>query len=89
MISISWFVAGICVMCVILPWMLLALFPVTVFYGILLLHYRKSGTDLQRIDAMTRSPIQSMLSEGKRSRFVFDMQVDSWCLLLDNFPCSA
>lgn len=64
MISISWFCAGVCVMCVILPWVLFALVPVTLIYCVLLLRYRKSGADLQRIDAVSRSPIQAMLAEG-------------------------
>jgi hypothetical protein len=64
MISCSWFVAGVTIQIVILPWIALALFPVVVAYSALLLRYRKSGPDLQRIDALTRSPIQAMLSEG-------------------------
>jgi hypothetical protein len=35
----------------ILPWIALAIFPVTIVYWLLLLHYRKSGSDLQRLDA--------------------------------------
>jgi len=62
-ISCSWYVAGICVQVAILPWSALALFPVSVMYWILMLHYRHSGPDLQRIDAVTRSPLQSMVSE--------------------------
>lgn len=48
----------------ILPWIALAIAPVTVIYWLLLLHYRKSGSDLQRLDAVSRSPIQAMVSEG-------------------------
>lgn len=51
MISCSWYVAGVCVMIAILPWLVLAIFPVTVVYYFLLLHYRRSGSDLQRLDA--------------------------------------
>jgi hypothetical protein len=65
MISTSWYVAGVVVMCTILPWVGLALLPVTVFYWCLMLHYRKSGADLQRLDAVSRSPIQAMVTEGK------------------------
>jgi ABC-type multidrug transport system fused ATPase/permease subunit len=65
MISTSWYVAGVVVMCSILPWIGLALLPVTVFYWFMLLHYRKSGADLQRLDAVSRSPIQTMVTEGK------------------------
>lgn len=64
MIASSWFIAGICIMTAILPWIALALAPITYLYGVMLLHYRKSGADLQRIDALTRSPIQAMVSEG-------------------------
>lgn len=65
MISISWYVAGVVVMVTILPYVALAVFPVTLLYWFLLLHYRKSGADLQRLDAVSRSPIQAMVSEGK------------------------
>jgi hypothetical protein len=65
MISFSWYVAGLVVMCTILPWVGLALLPVSVFYWVLMLHYRKSGADLQRLDAVSRSPIQAMVTEGK------------------------
>jgi hypothetical protein len=65
MISTSWYVAGVVVMCTILPWVGLALLPVSVFYWFLMLHYRKSGADLQRLDAVSRSPIQAMVTEGK------------------------
>ena len=64
LISCSWFVAGVVLMSSILPWMILALFPVSVVYWMLLLHYRRSGADLQRLDAVSRSPIQAMISEG-------------------------
>jgi ABC-type multidrug transport system fused ATPase/permease subunit len=64
MISCSWYVAGVVVMVTILPWVGLALFPVTVLYWVLMLHYRKSGADLQRLDAVSRSPIQAMVTEG-------------------------
>jgi len=64
LISCSWYVAGVCVMVAIIPWMALAILPVTLVYWLLLLHYRKSGSDLQRIDALSRSPLQGLLSEG-------------------------
>lgn len=65
MISTSWYVAGVVVMCTILPWVGLVILPVTVFYWVLMLHYRRSGADLQRLDAVSRSPIQAMVTEGK------------------------
>ena len=70
LISCSWFVAGVVLMSSILPWMILALFPVSVVYWILLLHYRRSGADLQRLDAVSRSPIQAMISEGSLRCFL-------------------
>lgn len=51
LISCSWYIAGVCVMIAILPWIALAILPVTITYYVLLLHYRKSGSDLQRLDA--------------------------------------
>jgi ABC-type multidrug transport system fused ATPase/permease subunit len=65
MISCSWFIAGICVMVTILPWIGLAVLPVTIMYWKLMLHYRRSGADLHRLDAVSRSPIQAMVSEGE------------------------
>lgn len=65
LISISWYVAGVALMCSILPWMLTAIVPVTVAYYYLLLHYRRTGADLQRLDAVSRSPIQAMTGECK------------------------
>lgn len=64
LISLSWFLTGIIVIVAILPWMILAMIPVTLCYWIIQLHYRKSGADLQRIDALSRSPLQAMLAEG-------------------------
>eukprot|EP00977_Amphora_coffeiformis_P023284 scaffold12881_cov177-Amphora_coffeaeformis.AAC.3 len=63
MISISWFVAGIIVMSTILPWTLFALVPIIGLYSALLYYYRMTGTDMQRLDAKARSPIQAMVSE--------------------------
>jgi ABC-type multidrug transport system fused ATPase/permease subunit len=68
---------GVCVMVVIIPWLILAILPVTISYYYLLLHYRKSGSDLQRLDAVSRSPIQAMVSEaldGCSTIRVFDQQ---------------
>lgn len=66
MISSSWYVAGVAVMISILPYDVIVIVPVTVIYLYLLLHYRRSGADLQRLDALSRSPIQAMVTEGKR-----------------------
>jgi len=51
-------------MIIILPWIALALLLTTVLYGFLMLYFRKSGADLQRLDAVSRSPMQAMLAEG-------------------------
>ena len=64
LISFSWFLTGIIVMISILPWMILALIPVSACYWVIQKHYRKTGADLQRIDALSRSPLQAMLAEG-------------------------
>jgi len=64
LISCSWYVAGVVLMSSILPWMLAAIVPVTITYYFLLLHYRRTGADLQRLDAVSRSPLQAMTSEG-------------------------
>lgn len=64
LISLSWLLTGIIVMVSILPWMLLAMIPVSASYYVIQRRYRKSGADLQRIDALSRSPLQAMLAEG-------------------------
>lgn len=64
MISTGWFVAGLVVQITILPWSAAALLIILVAYYLLLLYYRKSATDLQRLDAVSRSPIQACLTEG-------------------------
>ena len=73
MIALGWFVTAIAVMVSILPWVILALIPATTLYWLLSLHYRKSGTDLQRLDAVARSPIQAIIAEGmlKENSFCF------------------
>jgi len=48
----------------ILPWIAFGIIPVTVVYWFLLLYYRQTGNDLQRLDALSRSPVQAMLSEA-------------------------
>ena len=48
----------------ILPWIMLGIVPVTIVYWMLLRYYRQTGNDLQRLDAVSRSPVQSMVSEA-------------------------
>ena len=62
-ISCSWYTASLCVQISILPWSVLVLIPVSGLYLLLMQYYRMTGPDLQRIDAMSRSPMQSMVSE--------------------------
>ena len=64
MVSISWLVAGQILMTMIIPWLLLVNLFVMVLYAIILLYFRRSAADLQRLDAVSRSPIQALLSEG-------------------------
>lgn len=62
--SSGWLIAGIIIQTVIIPWLLIVLLFIIVNYWLLLSHYRKSAVDLQRLDAMSRSPVQAQLSEG-------------------------
>jgi ABC-type multidrug transport system fused ATPase/permease subunit len=62
-ISCSWYTASIAVQIAILPWSALALFPISGLYLVFMHYYRMTGPDLQRIDALSRSPMQSMVSE--------------------------
>ena len=61
--SLSWFFAGIILQSIILPWQLLAFGFILTAYWLFLLHYRKSAVDLQRLDAVSRSPVQARLAE--------------------------
>jgi ABC-type multidrug transport system fused ATPase/permease subunit len=64
LISTGWYITGVVIMLAILPWIALAVVPVSLLYLSFLMHYRKSGPDLQRLDASTRSPVQAMVAEG-------------------------
>lgn len=64
MTASGWFVTGIILQVTILPWNILVLVPITVIYWIILLYYRKTAVDLQRLDAISRSPVQSRLAEA-------------------------
>jgi hypothetical protein len=45
-------------------------------YAMLLNYYRRTGIDLQRLDASSRSPIQALVSEGKfRLHHLFTMEM--------------
>jgi len=76
-ISCSWYVAGVVVQISILPWSVMALFPVSLMYLVFMHYYRMTGPDLQRIDALSRSPMQSMVGEcleGSTSIRVFHQE---------------
>ncbi|KAL9184039.1 hypothetical protein ACHAXT_002125 [Thalassiosira profunda] len=64
MTSLGWIFTGIILQTIILPWMLLVILFIVFFYWVLVLHYRKSAVDLQRLDATSRSPVQAQLSEA-------------------------
>ena len=64
MMSFSWLVASIVVMVAVLPWIIFGIIPVATAYFFIQLFYRMSGPDLQRLDAISRSPLQAGLAEG-------------------------
>lgn len=63
--ALGWFVTGVILQITILPWNVFILVPIIGIYWMLLLYYRKSAVDLQRLDALSRSPIQANLAEGE------------------------
>ncbi|KAL3799546.1 hypothetical protein HJC23_008673 [Cyclotella cryptica] len=63
MTSLGWILTGVILMAIILPWQLVPIMFVSVAYWTLVLHYRKSAVDLQRLDATSRSPVQAQLGE--------------------------
>jgi ABC-type multidrug transport system fused ATPase/permease subunit len=65
LISVGWFLTGVAVMTAISKGVMLALL-IPQGYAVyqLQLFYRRSAVDLQRIDAVSRSPLQSLLAEG-------------------------
>jgi ABC-type multidrug transport system, ATPase and permease components len=65
MTASGWFVTGLILQITILPWNVFMLVPIIAIYWLLLLYYRKSAVDLQRLDAVSRSPVQADLAEGK------------------------
>lgn len=60
----GWFLTGVVLQVVILPWSICVLALVTILYCFLLSYYRKSAIDLQRLDAVSRSPIQQCVQES-------------------------
>ena len=63
-IATSWLIAGQVVMISVVPWMAFINGVVLLIYLRILHHYRWSASDLQRLDAVSRSPIQASLAEG-------------------------
>mmetsp|Transcript_33615 Transcript_33615/g.81279 ORF Transcript_33615/g.81279 Transcript_33615/m.81279 type:complete len:518 (+) Transcript_33615:2607-4160(+) len=68
-IATSWLVAGQVVMIAVVPYMSIINFFVLLLYVLVLRHYRWSAADLQRLDAVSRSPIQASLAEGLDGSF--------------------
>jgi len=98
MTSLGWIVTGIILQSIILPWQLFAILFIVVLYWMIVLHYRKSAVDLQRLDATSRSPVQAQLAEAidgtstirvfeKTSYFsnVFRMALDENSRMMMNF----
>ncbi|KAL7542622.1 hypothetical protein ACHAXR_012333 [Thalassiosira sp. AJA248-18] len=63
-IACSWLVAGQVVMIALVPYMAIINAFVLLLYVLVLRHYQWSAADLQRLDAVSRSPIQASLAEG-------------------------
>ena len=64
-ISMGWMVAGtVVLMAISRGAMALVFIPTLLFVNKLQLFYRRSAVDLQRLDAVSRSPIQQVLAEG-------------------------
>jgi len=55
---------GIVLQISILPLNICVIIPITILYWLLLLYYRKTAVDLQRLDAVSRSPVQARLNES-------------------------
>lgn len=65
LISVGWGVTGVSVMLVLTRGLMaLILGPVAVIFYRLQLFYRQSSVDLQRLDAVSRSPLQQLLAEA-------------------------
>ena len=63
-IACSWLVAGQAVMIAVVPYMAVINAFVLLLYVLILRRYRWSAADLQRLDALSRSPIQASMSEA-------------------------
>lgn len=61
--SMFWWLSGVGVMAVVIPYILLALIPVMAFYGVLHHSYLRAGVQAQQLFAASRSPLQSHLGE--------------------------
>ena len=70
LVSMGWFVTGVTLQISILPVVACVLLPVIVLYMMLLYYYRKSAVDLQRLDAVSRSPVQTRLAESELYLFL-------------------
>ena len=63
-IACSWLVAGQVVMIAVVPYMAVINSFVLFLYVLILRRYRWSAADLQRLDAVSRSPIQASMAEA-------------------------
>ena len=65
LVALGWTITGVCIMSIISKGaMLVLLLPTFCALYRLQLYYRQSAVDLQRLDAISRSPLQSLLVEG-------------------------
>ena len=75
MISCSWFCSCVGVIIGVMPLMVCVLAPVVFLYYRLMLFYRKSAVDLQRLDAKARSPVQTVFAELLQTSALESIQV--------------
>ena len=68
--SVGWIVTGLLILLIILPYSAFVLAPIITLNWLLLLYYRKSAVDLQRLDAVSRSPVQTKFNEGEVHRYL-------------------
>jgi len=59
--SVMWLLSSVVVMAYVVPYILIVLAVVAMVYIFMVLQYRRSCVQLQRLDAVSRSPIQVRL----------------------------
>lgn len=60
--SIFWLLSSIAIMAYVVPYILLVLLVVGIAYVFMVMSYRRTCVELQRLDAVSRSPIQVHLN---------------------------